>query len=66
MKWLKSYPVTDVMIKEAMPEHYQPLQDAIKDMDTCYYREDMPGFLEGMEKFKCLYLQAVKRIGKGL
>ena len=61
MEWLKGYPVTDVEIKESMPEHYQKIQDAITEMDSHYYNENLQGFTEAMDKVKGLYLQAVSK-----
>jgi hypothetical protein len=60
MQWLKSYPVTDVQIKENIPEHYQKLQDAINDMDTAYYNDNLQRFTAAMGKVKDLYLEAMK------
>ncbi len=64
-KWLKSYPVTDVQIKQTMPEHYQTLQDAITEMDSHYYNENLQGFTEAMERVKGLCLEAVTFFNAG-
>ena len=61
-KWLKSYPVTDVEIKQAMPEHWQKLQDAIAEMDNYFLNENLQGFNEAMGKVKEFYFEAVDKV----
>jgi len=64
MQWLKGYPVTDFEIKETMPEHYQKIQDAITEMDSHYYNENLQGFTEAMDKVKSLYLEAMNKVNQ--
>lgn len=61
-RWLKSYPATADEIKEHSPELYQAIQDTITEMDNCFYKEDYKGFVEGIEKVKSLYSEAIRKL----